>query len=100
MMTDIALKLAGQRVPDLVPIHGTGAGYAQNLGTLSDEELLKRVATKNGVSSGSLGILFQRHATPLLRFLSTSLNNDSEAEDLVQDTFIRIAEKADTFRGE
>lgn len=66
----------------------------------SDEDLLRRVASRNGVSVAALEELFLRHAGPLGGFLRGVLREDSEAEDLVHDTFIRVAEKAATFREE
>ena len=66
----------------------------------TDEELLRRVASRNGASVAALEGLFLRHAGPLGGFLRGLLREDSEAEDLVHDAFIRVAEKAATFREE
>lgn len=75
---------------------GNGPGSEQ----LSDMELAQRVARKDDQAPRALELLFLRHSEPLLRFLARSARNAGEAEDLVHDAFVRVAEKADTFRGE
>jgi RNA polymerase sigma-70 factor (ECF subfamily) len=66
----------------------------------SDGELARHVARRDGSSRQALERLFLRHAEPLARFLARWLRSETEAEDLVHDAFLRVAEKAGTYRGE
>jgi len=66
----------------------------------TDGEWVRRVACRDGSSGQALEGLFLRHAEPLRRFLARTLRNEAEAEDLVHDAFLRVAEKAGTYRGE
>ncbi|MBI3832269.1 MAG: RNA polymerase sigma factor [Planctomycetes bacterium] len=67
---------------------------------LHDEALVALVAQREARASAALEELFLRHAEPLRRFLARFTGRETEAEDLVQDAFIRMAEKAGSYRGE
>lgn len=60
-----------------------------------DEELMQ--AYQRGESS-ALETLVRRHADPLLGFLVRMTNDRAAAEDLFQETFLRVHRKADTFQ--
>lgn len=45
----------------------------------------------NEVEAGGLSLLFEAHRPELLRFLRARCGDDSEAEDLLQDLWIRLA---------
>jgi RNA polymerase sigma-70 factor (ECF subfamily) len=60
----------------------------------SDEELLAQVSDGN---RGALSILFQRHARAVHSVARRILKDDSEAEDLLQDLFLFIFQKAKSF---
>lgn len=66
----------------------------------TDVEWVRQVARRDGSSGQALEGLFLRHAEPLQRFLARTLRNEAEAEDLVHDAFLRVADKAGTYRGE
>lgn len=68
--------------------------------TLSDLELTAQISEGSGTAAKALEELFKRHSGPLLRFLTHKLGKPHEAEDLLHDTFIRLAEKAGSYRGE
>ncbi len=61
----------------------------------SDEELMTRVALGD---EAALGLLVERYTEPLQRFLQRWTRNRVDAEDLLQDTWVRIARGAKTFR--
>ena len=63
---------------------------------LSDSELL-RLARKG--DSGAFRILVRRHDRYLYRIARSVLLNDHEAEDIVQETFVRAFTHLDSFRG-
>jgi RNA polymerase sigma-70 factor (ECF subfamily) len=60
----------------------------------SDEELLAQVGNGN---KEALSILFQRHARAVHSVARRILKDDSEAEDLLQELFLFIFQKASTF---
>ena len=62
----------------------------------TDTELAARVAHGE---VAALELLFQRHAQALQRFVMRSIPNIQNAEDVVQDVFVKIAECAGSFRG-
>ena len=47
-----------------------------------------------------LELLFQRHASRVYNLARRMLGNDADAEDIMQDVFLQVARKWDTFRGE
>ncbi len=61
----------------------------------SDEELMAAVAARS--DAGALSALVDRHAAPLHRFLARMTGDPAEAEDLLQETWIRIARGARRF---
>ena len=65
-----------------------------------DRQLLARVArSQTAEAREALAELYRRHAPGVLRFL-TDLIDTSHAEDLLQDTFLVAARRAETCRGE
>jgi RNA polymerase sigma-70 factor (ECF subfamily) len=60
----------------------------------SDEELLVQVGKG---SKEALSLLFQRHARPVFNVARRILRDDSEAEDLVQELFLFLFQKACVF---
>src|SRR5438309_1706625 len=62
--------------------------------TLSDSELVEHL--KNG-SRQTLGILFLRYRRLVLTVSLRILRNNGEAEDVVQDVFLEICNKAAVF---
>jgi len=60
----------------------------------SDEILLTQVA---GGSKEALGLLFRRHRNSVLRVGSRILTDTSEAEDLCQEVFLLLFQKANSF---
>jgi RNA polymerase sigma-70 factor (ECF subfamily) len=63
----------------------------------ADEELLASI--RNG-DTRSLGLLVQRWERPLFRFVFRMLPSREEAQDICQETFLRILTKANLFRPE
>jgi RNA polymerase sigma-70 factor, ECF subfamily len=59
----------------------------------TDEELLTQV----GLSKGSLGFLFRRHRRAVLNVALRILKDPSEAEDLCQEVFLLLFQKAKLF---
>lgn len=59
-----------------------------------DRELIIRVANKD---SAALRALFTRHQVKLYRFLIRIVRNEAIAEELVNETFIKVWTKANTF---
>lgn len=60
----------------------------------SDEDLLVQVSNGN---KEALSILFQRHARPVFNVARRILRDASEAEDLLQELFLFIFQKASLF---
>ncbi len=48
----------------------------------------------------ALGVLIDRHQTPIYNFVLRHVRCDKTAEDLAQEVFVRIVEKANTFKHE
>jgi RNA polymerase sigma-70 factor (ECF subfamily) len=67
---------------------------------MSDLELAREVAGGGERSVRALGELFVRHSSVLLRFARRLCKGEHEAEDLVHDVFVRVAETVGTFRGD
>ena len=61
----------------------------------ADEEL---IALLQSGDSGSLGILVQRWERPLFRFVYRMLPKKEEAQDICQETFLKVASKSRLFR--
>lgn len=64
---------------------------------VSDEQLIEWVA--NGDSS-CLGTLFERHHRGIYQYCRQMTRSSSQAEDLVQEVFLRILRKAGQFRSD
>jgi RNA polymerase sigma factor (sigma-70 family) len=64
---------------------------------VSDEQLIEWVA--NGDSS-CLGTLFERHHRNVYQFCLRMTRNPAQAEDVVQEVFLKILNKAGSFRVE
>lgn len=47
----------------------------------------------------ALAILYRRHASPLLAYLMRMLGERAEAEDVLQETFLRVFEGRGSYRG-
>ena len=48
----------------------------------------------------SLNDLMERHATPVFHFLCRMVGNEDDANDLAQETFVRVFKSAKSFRAE
>ena len=46
----------------------------------------------------ALNDLMERHSTPLFHFLCRMLNNEDDAQDLAQETFVRVYRARESFR--
>ncbi len=68
-----------------------------NIRSLSDEELVKQA--QDGIVSG-FESLVRRYQPRCMRLASGILNNKEEAEEAVQDAFIRVHANIDSFRGD
>ena len=64
---------------------------------VSDEQLIKWVA--NGDAS-CLGALFERHNRGVYQYCRQLTRHSVQAEDLVQEVFLKILRKAGSFRGQ
>lgn len=49
-------------------------------------------------ADAALNDLMERHATPVFHFLCRMLNNEDDANDLAQETFVRVFRARETFR--
>lgn len=107
-MSESALPMDGLAPGDfafprrVAPALSKGAGSDADAQPVepTDGEWVRQVARRDGSSGQALEGLFLRHAEPLHRFLARALRNEAEAEDLVHDAFLRVADKAGTYRGE
>lgn len=65
-----------------------------------DGDLLARIAGEDRAEGReALAALYERHAGAVFGFLERALGRRTEAEDLLHDTFLAAARRADTFRG-
>src|SRR5262250_549423 len=64
--------------------------------TLSDEEVVRRVLAGE---TPLYEVLMRRYNTRLYRVARAILRNDGEAEDVMQDTYVRAFEHLDQFAG-
>jgi RNA polymerase sigma factor (sigma-70 family) len=62
---------------------------------VSDEQLIKWVA---GGDSSCLGTLFERHHRGVYQYCRRMTRHNAQAEDLVQEVFLKILQKAGDFR--
>ena len=65
--------------------------------TISDEDLIERARARD---EAAVRTLTQRYNRRLFRVARSILRNDSEAEDVVQETYVRAFTGLDRFRGE
>src|SRR4051812_16992941 len=80
--------------------HPADEGLSAEITEFTELELMRQIAAGGVVSARALEIIFVRHSDALLRFGRRLLGNEHEAEDLVHDVFVCVAETAGTFRGE
>jgi len=64
--------------------------------TISDDEVVTRVRTGE---TGLYEMLMRRYNQRLFRVIRSVLNNDGEAEDVLQETWVRAYEHLDQFEG-
>src|SRR5215813_11211239 len=79
---------------------GRRSGQAEVLGPLADEAdqtLVQRVQTGD---AEAFAVLFRRYGARVLRRALHLLGNEAEAEEVAQDVFLALYEKASTFRGD
>ena len=63
---------------------------------VSDEQLIQWVA---GGDASCLGTLFERHHRSVYQYCLQLTRNPAASEDLVQDVFLKLLQKASSFRG-
>jgi RNA polymerase sigma-70 factor (ECF subfamily) len=68
-----------------------------DLSSLSDEELVARARQKD---FGAFEILLGRYEDKVFRLAFRFVRNESEAKEILQDTFLAIWRKLDTFKGD
>ncbi|MFZ1104365.1 MAG: RNA polymerase sigma factor [Hyphomicrobiaceae bacterium] len=73
------------------------AGQPQNLDTLDDAELVRLALRRNG---DAFRIIMQRHNQRLYRVARSVVQDDSEAEDVVQEAYVRAFGSLGQFRGD
>lgn len=64
--------------------------------TRTDVDLLARIAAGD---STALSALYDRHAGTLLGLICRIVRDRGEAEDILQDVFVRVWDRADTYNG-
>lgn len=65
--------------------------------TTSDEQDARDMARLAAGHDAALNELMARHAEPVFHYLIRLLQNAAEAEDLAQETFVRVYQKRDRF---
>src|SRR5262245_29595168 len=78
-------------------MQGRTAGPTVDLTMLGDLELVQLARQRDG---GAFRIIMQRHNQRLYRIARAVTGNDSEAEDVVQEGYIRAFTGLDKFRGD
>ena len=73
------------------------AGQPQNLDTLDDAELVRLARRRNG---DAFRIIMQRHNQRLYRVARSVIQDGSEAEDVVQEAYVRAFGSLGQFRGD
>ena len=68
-----------------------------DLGSLTDEELLRRY---HEGEVQAFGVLLERYRRPVYNFILRYLGDRNQAEDLLQEVFLRIVQGAGDFKGE
>lgn len=64
-------------------------------GELKDEELIAKIGRGN---EGALVTLMKRHKQAVYRFVYRYLNNQEDAAELTEETFIRVYQNANRFK--
>ncbi len=88
MIDRLALNAKSSEKPD-----GSHAGVVMN----SLEDLIARARAGD---QGAFGVLFERHARPVLGFLYNQVGSRDAAEELTQETFVRAYRCLPDFRDE
>ncbi|MEE1656206.1 RNA polymerase sigma factor [Microvirga sp. CF3062] len=70
---------------------------AIELDALDDRALVERARNRDGAA---VGLIMQRHNRHLFHVARSVLSDDAEAEDVVQETYVRAFTHLDGFRGE
>jgi RNA polymerase sigma-70 factor (ECF subfamily) len=70
---------------------------AAPIDTFDDEALVERARNRDGAA---VRLIMQRHNRRLFRVARSVLNDDDEAEDVVQEAYVRAFTYLDGFRGE
>src|SRR5215510_8646993 len=73
------------------------ATLAANPNTLGDAQLVQLALQRDGAAFRTI---MQRHNRRLYRMARAVVANDSEAEDIVQEAYVRAFASLDQFRGE
>jgi RNA polymerase sigma-70 factor (ECF subfamily) len=73
------------------------AAVAASLDALGDWALVERARNRDG---SAVRLIMQRHNRRLYRVARSVLNDDAEAEDVVQEAYVRAFTHLDSFRGE
>ncbi len=63
----------------------------------SDLELLSRIGTDD---PAALGVILERYWAPVVRFATSFLQSDDAAEDVAQETFVRLWERREAWQQE
>jgi RNA polymerase sigma-70 factor (ECF subfamily) len=75
----------------------SAAVAAGSLETLDDGALVERARNRDGAA---VQLIMQRHNRRLFRVARSVLNDEAEAEDVVQEAYVRAFTHLDSFRGE
>src|SRR5947208_3838095 len=78
-------------------MQGRDAARIVDLNALGDAELAQLASQRD---SGAFRIIMQRNNRRLYRVARSVMRNDSEAEDVVQEAYVRAFTNLDQFRGE
>jgi len=79
---------------------GSDSNANQDLGQLSDQELVERTLDREGRDERPFGELFRRHRGLVWRVAIGYFGNVQDAEDMTQDVFFTAHRKLAQFRGE
>ncbi|HAB16228.1 MAG TPA: sigma-70 family RNA polymerase sigma factor [Verrucomicrobiota bacterium] len=74
-----------------IPFPGTSVGSTDSADVATDTRLLAELAAGQ---AGALAELYRRRGGPLLGMLERMLNDNHEAEEVLQDTFVRLWRRA------